>query len=257
MRRTEAQQFLHTQPSSGVSRTALHAAQVGASKAEIIAFADVLANADSHMRVALASRRPASTMVYFMREEPTVESGHSTTKLTYDDYVRFPEDGLRHEIIDGEHYVTPSPSLRHQRISGTLFYLLRTYLEKHPLGELFYAPFDALLGRHDIVVPDLLYLSEERRHFLTAKNLQGPPSLVIEILSPSTSRRDRQLKRDLYERVGVEEYWLVDPERDVVNIYRWGADGHESSVEYEKTATLTSSLFPGLELPLDRVFASG
>ena len=70
--------------------------------------------------------------------------------------------------------------------------------------------------------PDLLYLSEERRHLLTAKNLQGPPSLVIEILSPSTSRRDRQLKRDLYERVGVDQYWLVDPKRDVVNIYQWG-----------------------------------
>ncbi len=184
-----------------------------------------------------------------------MESGHSTTKLTYADYVRFPEDGLRHEIIDGEHFVTPSPSLRHQRISGTLFYLLRSHLENHPVGELFYAPFDALLGAHDIVVPDLLYLSEERRHFLTAKNLQGPPNLVIEILSPSTSRRDRRLKRDLYERVGVEEYWLVDPERNVVNIYRWEAGASESSAEYEKTATLTSPLFPGLNLQLDRVFA--
>jgi Uma2 family endonuclease len=86
------------------------------------------------------------------------------------------------------------------------------------------------------------------------KNLQGPPSLVIEILSPSTSRRDRQLKRDLYQRVGVEEYWLVDPERDLVTIYRWGAAAAESSAEYAKTATLTSPLFPGLELPLDRVF---
>jgi Uma2 family endonuclease len=174
-----------------------------------------------------------------------VESGHSTTKLTYADYVRFPEDGLRHEIIDGEHYVTPSPSLRHQRISGTIYYLLRTYLEKHPIGELFYAPVDALLGTHDIVVPDLLYLSEERRLFLTAKNLQGPPSLVIEILSPSTSRRDRQLKRDLYERVGVEEYWLVDPEPDVVNIYRWGNDAHESSVEYAKNCHPDQSLVSG------------
>lgn len=254
MRTTEAQQFLHTQPSSGVSRTALHAAHVGASKAEISAFADVLAKADGNMRVVLASRRPLGTMVYFMRKEPTVESGHSTIKLTYEDYVRFPGDGLRHEIIAGEHYVTPSPPLRHQRISGNLFYLLRAYLENHPIGELFYAPFDALLGRHDIVVPDLLYLSRERTHFLTSKNLQGPPSLVIEILSASTSRRDRQLKRDLYERVGVEEYWLVDPECDVVNIYRWGAGASESSAEYEKTATLTSPLFPGLDLPLDRVF---
>jgi Uma2 family endonuclease len=190
-----------------------------------------------------------------MRKEPTVESGHSTTKLTYEDYVRFPDDGLRHEIIDGEHYVTPSPSMRHQRILGNFFYLIRAYLEDHPLGDVFFAPFDALLGPHDVVVPDLLYISSERSHFLTSQNLQGPPNLVIEVLSPSTSRRDRHLKRDLYERVGVEEYWLADPRRDVVIVYRWGSDAHASPVEYEKTAILPSPLFPGLALPLERVFA--
>ena len=194
-------------------------------------------------------------MVQFVRKEPTVESGHSTTKLTYEDYVRFPEDGLRHEIIDGEHYVTPTPATRHQRISGELFYLIRAYLEAHRLGELFHAPFDALLGKYDVVVPDLLYLSNERCHFLTSKNLQGPPTLVIEILSPSTSRRDRLLKRDLYARVGVEEYWVVDPVCDVVEVYRQGSGAFEASVQYDKTAILTSPLFPGLELALDRVFA--
>src|SRR5712691_9906090 len=103
--------------------------------------------------------RHTVTMVQFVREETDVESGHSTTKLTYADYVLFPEDGLRHEIIDGEHYVTPSPSLRHQRISGKLFHLIQTYLDTHSIGEVFYAPLDALLGEFDVVVPDLLYVS--------------------------------------------------------------------------------------------------
>jgi Uma2 family endonuclease len=119
----------------------------------------------------------------------------------------------------------------------------------------FVAPLDALLSEFDVVVPDLLYISKERSHYLTSKNLQGPPDLVIEILSPSTRRRDQRLKRDLYERVGVEEYWMVDPNGDVVDVYRRHSGAFEPPVQYAKTATLTSPRFPGLELPLDRVFA--
>jgi len=184
-----------------------------------------------------------------------VERRHSTTKLTYADYLRFPEDGLRHEIIDGEHYVTASPATRHQRISRNLLYLIQNYLERHPIGELFAAPFDALLSDFDIVVPDLIYLSNERSRFLTSKNLQGPPDLVIEILSPSTKSRDRKLKRDLYERVGVREYWVVDPEGDQVEIYRGSDNRFETPFAVRRTGAITTPLLPDFELPLDRVLA--
>ena len=117
-----------------------------------------------------------------------VETGHS--KLTCDDFLRLPDDDLRHEIIDGEHYVTPAPVTRHQRILVELLYLLRHHLEKHPSGSVFVAPFDVVLSPYDVVQPDLVYLSDERAHLLTDKNLQGPPDLVVEILSPGTSRRD-------------------------------------------------------------------
>ena len=195
-------------------------------------------------------------MVQSVLTEVAVESGHFSTKLTYADYERFPDDGLRHEIIDGEHYMTASPVTRHQRISRDLLYLIQSYLESHPIGEVFSAPFDIVLSFTDVVVPDLIYLSKSRAHFLTAKNLQGAPDLVIEILSPSTRLRDRRLKRDLYERVGIEEYWLVDPDDDSVEIYRRGAEGFRPSVRYEKTGMFTTSLMPGFELPLDRVLAS-
>jgi Uma2 family endonuclease len=199
---------------------------------------------------------PVPTMVQFVRREPTVESGHSTTKLTYADYVRLPDDGLRHEIIDGEHYVTPSPTVRHQQVSGRLFHLVQLHLDTHPIGTIFYAPLDALLSQFDIVVPDLVYISNDRSRFLTSKNLQGPPDLVIEILSPGTARRDQRLKRNLYERAGVQEYWLVDPLRDVIDVYRAESAGvFAAREEYARTATLTTPLFPGLEIPLDRVFA--
>ena len=107
------------------------------------------------------------------------------------------------------------------------------------------------------MVPDLLYLSSERARFLTSKNLQGPPDLVIEVLSPSTKSRDRRLKRDLYERVGVREYWVVDPEHDLVEIYRSTAGAFQPAVRVARPDMLTTPLLPNLELPLDRVLAAG
>jgi Uma2 family endonuclease len=187
--------------------------------------------------------------------EPPVRPGHPSTKLTYADYELFPDDGLRHEIIDGEHYVTASPITRHQRISLRLLYLLQSYLETHAIGEVFHAPFDVLLSEIDIVVPDLVYLSKDRARFLTAKNLQGPPELVVEILSPSTRPRDERLKRDLYERVGVDEYWLVDPDGDTIVVYRRAGNAFEQPVRYTKGQVLTTPLLPDLELPLDRILA--
>jgi Uma2 family endonuclease len=184
-----------------------------------------------------------------------VERGHRRTKLTYADYLKLPDDGLRHEIIDGRHYVTPAPSTRHQRISLRLSYLIQSHLETNPVGELFTAPFDVLLSTHDILEPDLLFLSTARARFLTSKNLQGPPDLVVEILSPATRRRDQGLKRNRYERLGVEEYWLIDPDQDVVVVHRRGPTGFEQVVRLSRTDFLTTPLLPGFELPLDRVFA--
>src|SRR5438132_9534687 len=87
---------------------------------------------------------------------------HSGVKLTYDDFVLFPDDGKRHELIDGEHYVTPSPNTKHQQISINLVLLIGGWLETHALGRLFHAPYDVVISRFDVVEPDLLYFSNER-----------------------------------------------------------------------------------------------
>ncbi len=178
-------------------------------------------------------------------------------KLTYDDFLLFPDDGKRHELIDGEHYVTPSPNMKHQRVSGNLHFLIRGWLEHHPIGKVFYAPFDVVFSRFDVVEPDLLYLSHARAtEALTAANVQGVPELVIEIGSPSTRKRDETIKRRLYERTGVSEYWVVDPELDVIRVYRRDAGGFTRPVELplEAKEVLTTALLPGLELPLERIF---
>jgi Uma2 family endonuclease len=198
-------------------------------------------------------------MVHSLRREAPVETDHSLRKLTYADFLEFPDDGLRHEIIGGEHFVTPSPVTRHQRISRDLLVLLAVYLKEQHIGEVFSAPFDALLSEFDIVEPDLVYLSKERAHFLTSKNLQGPPDLVVEILSPGTKRRDLGIKRDLYQRVGVREYWIVDHDRDVVTIYRRRDEEatFQFPEEFSKAArdVVKTNLLPGLEIPLELLLA--
>ena len=178
-------------------------------------------------------------------------------KLTYDDFVQFPDDGLRHELIDGEHYVTRSPNIRHQVISLQLTLLIGNWLEQNPIGRLFYAPLDVVFSKFDVVEPDLLYLSSARAaDALTALHVRGVPELVVEIGSPGTRKRDETIKRRLYERMGVAEYWVVDPEIDTTRVYRREGDGFARVIELSAEAgdVLTTPLLPGLEIPLSRMF---
>ena len=181
----------------------------------------------------------------------------SRTKLTYDDFALFPDDGRRHELIDGEHYVTPSPSFKHQVVLGNLHLLIGGWLQDHRVGRVMLSPFDVVFSKFDVVEPDLLYLSNERaEQVLTSANVQGVPELVVEIGSPSTRKRDETIKRRLYEKSGVSEYWVVDPELDVVRVYRAGEKGFGKPVEWSLEAgdVLTTPLLAGLELPLSEVF---
>ena len=178
-------------------------------------------------------------------------------KLTYDDFLHFPDDGKRHELIDGEHYVTPSPNMKHQAVSGNLYFLLRNWLEQHPVGRVFYAPFDVVFTRFDVVEPDLMYMSNERSaEILTAKHVTGAPEIVVEIGSPGTRKRDETIKRRLYERSGVSEYWVVDPDLDLVRVYRRGDErfGRPTELAAEAGDVLATPLLSGLEMPLTRIF---
>jgi len=177
-------------------------------------------------------------------------------KLTYEDYALFPEDGQRHEILDGEHYVTPAPTPDHQIISGRLYLKVGNFVSEHQLGLFLYAPLDVLLSEHDVAQPDLLFLSNERAGLLTRANIQGAPDLVIEILSDSTRRRDQTLKRDRYERCGVLEYWLADPTRKTVRVFRREGAAFLPPVDLSAAADdlLTTPLLPGLKIRLREIF---
>jgi Uma2 family endonuclease len=179
-------------------------------------------------------------------------------RLTYDDFVLFPDDGKRHEIIDGEHYVTPSPNLRHQELIGRLHIEISLYLRAHPnAGRVFFAPLDVVLSYYDVVEPDLLFVAGDQTAIMTEKNIQGPPALVVEVLSKSTRKRDAQIKRRLFERTGVREYWLVDPELDTVQVFRPSPDGklvRVTELSAEEGETLTTPLLPGCAIALSELF---
>lgn len=169
-------------------------------------------------------------------------------KLTYDEYVLTPDDGRRHELIDGEEYVTPWPNTRHQEVVGLLYHRLYQHLEKHGGGRVFIAPYDVVLSDFDVVEPDLIFVSDAHTKIITEANIRGVPTLLVEVVSDS--RMDRRVKRDLYARHGIPEYWVVDPAADWVEVYRLEAGGYGKPEIREPGETLTTELIPGLALDL-------
>ena len=191
-------------------------------------------------------------------EEAAVPTTQSNRRLDYNDFLLFPDDGKRHEIIDGVHYVTPCPTLSHQELVGRLHLSLGSFVEDRPeRGRVILAPFDVVFSFHDIVEPDLVFVAADQYDILTEKNIQGTPALVIEVLSPSTRRRDRGIKLELYQRTGVREYWLVDPVGRTLTAYRRAADGAFSRAVDRSAAsddTVETPLLPGWSLALARLF---
>ncbi len=148
----------------------------------------------------------------------------SVTRLyTVDDVRAFPDDGHRYETIAGELFVTPAPSLWHQEVAGRLHLLMGEHVRRHKLGKLWFAPLDVVFGPLTLVEPDLVFVRAERRGILTEREVAGAPDLAVEILSPTTARTDRGRKRALYQEQGVAEYWIVDPDRRQVEVWRPGA----------------------------------
>jgi Uma2 family endonuclease len=176
----------------------------------------------------------------------------TSIRLTYEDYCAIPDDGRRHEIIDGEHYVNPSPATLHQLVSMRLASALHAYVTANKLGYVFAAPFDVILGEHDIVEPDIIYVDNARAAIITKKNIQGIPNLLIEIVSDSHPEYDKRLKYQLYERHRVPEYWIVEPEQKTISIYRHSGSAFAASLAGE---TLMCPQLPGFALPLEPLFA--
>lgn len=174
-------------------------------------------------------------------------------RFNYSDYLQLPED-KRYEILDGELCVVPAPNIRHQRISRRLLLALTQHVLEMDLGEFLHAPCDVILSDENIVQPDLFLVRKERAAIIGKLNLRGAPDLVIEILSTGTRSRDLESKRKIYAVFGIQEYWVVDPEADTVEVLVWDETGYVSAGAYGKSDYLSSPLLPDLNLALVEIF---
>jgi Uma2 family endonuclease len=187
-----------------------------------------------------------------------VSATHAGRRLTYEDFLLFPEgDGLRHEIIDGIHYVTAAPNLRHQDLVGRLHLAIGNFLASHPdSGRIFISPVDVVFTIHDVVEPDLVFVAGDQTDIMTEANIQGPPAIVVEIVSKSTRSRDERIKKQLFDRGGVREYWIVDPDRSQLTVYRRGGQKLDArtTLSAADRAVLTTPLIPGFSLSIADLF---
>jgi Uma2 family endonuclease len=172
-----------------------------------------------------------------------------TRVLTYEDYARFPDDGRRFEVIEGEAFMVPSPEVAHQELLQRLFRYIDRHVESNGGGRVFVAPLDVLLSDVNVVQPDVIFVSDERSEIVGVKNLRGVPTWLIEIVSDPV--RDQKVKRDLYMSFGVDEYWAVVPKPAMIEVH---VPGLAANV-VEPPARIRPACLPGLEIDLSELFA--
>ena len=178
-----------------------------------------------------------------------------TRRLTYEEYLKSPEIKQRYEIVDGQLIIAPSPTLQHQTILRQLFLLVDRFVTEHQLGEVWFAPLDVLIQREPLRTrqPDLLFVSNERAGILR-DIVEGPPDLVVEILSPANTRTGLEEKLADYGRLGVNECWLVSPQARSVEVLRLEGGKWTRISIYGLGDQVQSQVLSGLIFPVDGLF---
>ncbi len=174
--------------------------------------------------------------------------------LTYADYAALPDDGHRYELIDGELVMTPSPGSVHQWVVFKLARILADHVETHRLGLVMISPLDVILSERNVPQPDIIYLDRERESLLERHAIAGAPTLAVEVLSPSRPALDRVTKRKLYREHGIPHYWIADPERRTLEGLVLGHEGYEREARFSGQDAAVLSPFPGLSIPLAKVW---
>jgi len=182
------------------------------------------------------------------KDEPIIRE----QPVTYDDYAAMPDDGNRYEIIDGVmEMMSPGPMKIHQQVSGELFLVLQSCRSEY---EIYYAPFDVILSRTTVLQPDIIMIHRSRVEIAKPHGIEGAPDLVVEILSPSTSKRDKVVKAAAYAKHHVPEYWLVDPEAQTLEQYRLDGERYELVQKYEEDDRVSSDKLPCVSFVLGEIF---
>ncbi len=174
-----------------------------------------------------------------------------TRRWTYEDYLKL-EDDKRYEVLEGELVEIPAPSVIHQRIVGRLFRKMSAFVEESDLGEVFISPVDVVLSEENVLQPDVVFVSKENSHIVKDKAILGAPDLVVEVISPSSFKRDTEDKRKIYARFGVKELWFVFPGERTVEVFSLKEGSYEvCSFDYEE-GEVKSYLLEGFKVNLSR-----
>jgi Uma2 family endonuclease len=168
--------------------------------------------------------------------------------LDYDDYAAIPPDGNRYELLEGDLLVTPAPSPLHQWVSKRLQRQLEGYFEGRGLGRVYNAPIDVILTPHDVLQPDLVVVTDLGQ--VSGRGIEGPPTLLVEVLSPTTAARDRGAKSRRYATLRVPHLWLLEPDERRLECYRLEGQVYRLVVAAEGEATLEHPDWPGLAVRL-------
>ena len=150
--------------------------------------------------------------------------------------------------------MAPAPNIWHQSISGEIVFEIRKLLEKTKSGKVFDAPCDVVLSNEDVVQPDIIFVSKENSHIITKDNIKGSPDLLIEIISKNSAQRDRIIKKRLYERCGVKEYWLVDVDNKEIEVLTLTQTGYETYGAFKAEDTLSSVVLKDFNFNVAEVF---
>jgi Uma2 family endonuclease len=180
---------------------------------------------------------------------------NTAVKFTYAEYRTLPETGPRYQLIEGDLVMSPAPSFWHQALAGTLYTALSVFVTERKCGRVLFAPLDVILDDENVPQPDIVFLPSSQKHLIAKEGVRGAPALCVEILSPRTAELDLGLKRLLYAKHGVQEYWIVSPDEHTVAVYRLQEDPHAPVRTLAVTDTLTTSLLPGWQLSLATLFA--
>jgi Uma2 family endonuclease len=191
-----------------------------------------------------------------MKVKEAVATYHVPKKIySYQDYFELPDDGNKYEIIEGELIMSPAPYTIHQEVMLNIAVELVNFVRKTKIGKIYVAPTDVVISDINVVQPDILFITSEKLQIITAKNIKGVPDLIIEIISPATGYYDLSGKKDLYEKFGIQEYWIVDPMKQRVEIYLNFERRFELHQRLEQRGIVKSIILNGFQLNLDTIFA--
>ena len=174
--------------------------------------------------------------------------------LTYKDYEALPSDGRRYEVHEGELSVTPAPTPKHQFTSRNLFRPLDAHVRARGLGEVLFSPIDVILSDTTIIQPDLVYLETRRLSLISSRGIEGPPTLIVQVLSPSTAQIDRHTNMQLFAKYAVPYYWIVDPDTRAIEAYVLRQGGYDLTLRAAGSAPISLPPFTDLALIPDAIW---